>query len=464
MPKLIVKHPEKGETSYPLQGDRITVGRRADNQIQINHGTISGHHAEIVKVNGMYHLRDLDSTNHCFVDGFQVTEADLSERCTVVIGTVECEYVPGEPAPVQAAAPASGEFDNLRKTVGLLREQNEELIKKNNDQQKQIEILGSARLLTPGSSGDLTALKVQVTALSEERDKLLKENQTLKGEVERLRNIAARSGETSSLKATVPIALPADGTVSVGPGGTTSLAAPMARVVAPPPDPVVEVAPQLVEFSAAAKLIVADLAKNPASSDTRGQLAEVAERLAERSAVISTHPVARLLSGFESLARDIVQRNAEVDPSVVKTLSDAVQVLERVLAPETLKRAKTLPVPQILALSEDEYLLPGIVAALEFAHFQIESCTTGDKALARLKDRSFDLLLMGAPLPGSTVEDVRAPMRSLPKGDRLPVIALTPENMPKPAGANDAMAQPLNLFELTLKSNVWVLRNQLDLL
>ena len=87
MPKLIVRHPERGEMTYPLSGERVTVGRRADNEIQINHGTISGHHAELVAVNGHYVLRDLDSTNHCFVDGFQITEADLSDRCKVMIGS-----------------------------------------------------------------------------------------------------------------------------------------------------------------------------------------------------------------------------------------------------------------------------------------------------------------------------------------------------------------------------------------
>src|SRR6187401_315861 len=127
MPRLIVRHPVNGEMTFPLNSERVTVGRRADNQIQINHGTISGHHAEFVRVKGHYLLRDLDSTNHCFVDGFQVAEADLSDRCKVMIGTIECEFIPDEPG----AAP-DVDVDNLRKTIGLLRAQNEELVAKLN--------------------------------------------------------------------------------------------------------------------------------------------------------------------------------------------------------------------------------------------------------------------------------------------------------------------------------------------
>ncbi len=441
--------------TFPLSGERVTVGRRVDNQIQINHGTISGHHAELVAVNGHYVLRDLDSTNHCFVDGFQITEADLSDRCKVMIGTIECEFIPDE-------VTTPSEVDTLRKTVGLLREQNEDLVAKLTDQQKQIDILGSARLLTPAAGADLSALRAEVKSLTAERERLAKENQSLKGEVERLRVIAARSGEAASLKATVPISLPTDGAVSIGPGGATLAAAPMAKVVAP--DPVVEVAPQLVEFAARSKSLVSDLHKDGTSDKARTELAGVTERMAERAAVIPNHPVTRLISGFDALARDIVHRPGPIDPSVLGSLNDTVQLLDTVLAPDLLNRGKTLPVPRILAVSDDEYLLPGMVAALEFARFQTTSCTSGEKALDAAKGQAFDLVLMGTPLPGATPQDARAPLRPLPQGERMPIIALTPGDVQRPNGVNDALAQPVNLFELTLKANLWVMKYQLGLI
>src|SRR5690349_20570153 len=122
MPTLLVKHPEQGEITFKLSGDRVTVGRRGDNTIQINHGTISGHHAELISVNGHYVLKDLDSTNHIFIDGIQVSEADLNERCRVIIGTVECEYIPDVMAPIAKLADtpgglASGDAESLRKLV-----------------------------------------------------------------------------------------------------------------------------------------------------------------------------------------------------------------------------------------------------------------------------------------------------------------------------------------------------------
>jgi CheY-like chemotaxis protein len=251
-------------------------------------------------------------------------------------------------------------------------------------------------------------------------------------------------------------------TVSVGPAGSLVLAAPMARVVAP--DPVVEVAPQLVEYAARMKELVAELAKDPSDEPARAELADVTERLAERSAIISGHPVARFLSGLEGLARDVAQREGPLDASVRATLEDSVRLLDKVLAPEVLNRAKALPAPKILAVDSDDYLLPAIVAALDFARFQTTGCNEAEKALGLVKEESYDTVLLGMSLPGATPQDACAGLRALPNGGKVPVISMPSHGAPRPEGVNDSLAKPVNMFELTLKTNLWVLKRQLNML
>jgi pSer/pThr/pTyr-binding forkhead associated (FHA) protein len=48
MPKLLVRHPESGDMTFTLSGERITIGRHSDNDIRIAHDTVSKHHAEII--------------------------------------------------------------------------------------------------------------------------------------------------------------------------------------------------------------------------------------------------------------------------------------------------------------------------------------------------------------------------------------------------------------------------------
>src|SRR3954453_14646929 len=98
MPVLRVKLPEnKGEITHVLAGERITIGRRPDNTIQIIDRTVSAHHAELVSINGHYRLHDLGSTNLTCVDGKPVADYHLHKPCTVSFGTVECVFSPDAP-------------------------------------------------------------------------------------------------------------------------------------------------------------------------------------------------------------------------------------------------------------------------------------------------------------------------------------------------------------------------------
>jgi DNA-binding response OmpR family regulator len=83
--------------------------------------------------------------------------------------------------------------------------------------------------------------------------------------------------------------------------------------------------------------------------------------------------------------------------------------------------------------------------------------------LDQLKAGGFDLLLLGTTLPGATPEDACAPLRAVPQGEGVPVVALSSEGN-RPTGAHDWLAKPVNMFELTLKSQAWALKRQLQTL
>lgn len=64
--------PTPGKT-FPLEGDVLTIGREASNQISINDAEISRKHSQLVLQGGKYVLTDLGSTNGTFVNGQRVT-------------------------------------------------------------------------------------------------------------------------------------------------------------------------------------------------------------------------------------------------------------------------------------------------------------------------------------------------------------------------------------------------------
>ena len=64
--------PTPGKT-FALEGDVLTIGREASNQIAINDAEISRKHSQLVSQGGKYVLTDLGSTNGTFVNGQRLT-------------------------------------------------------------------------------------------------------------------------------------------------------------------------------------------------------------------------------------------------------------------------------------------------------------------------------------------------------------------------------------------------------
>jgi len=85
-----ISGPHEGQT-YPLQGERITLGRKNDNTIVLPDPNVSGVHAEIVFENGVPVIRDLGSTNGVLMDGNKVDEVILSEGDCVTLGNSRFE-------------------------------------------------------------------------------------------------------------------------------------------------------------------------------------------------------------------------------------------------------------------------------------------------------------------------------------------------------------------------------------
>ncbi|MCK9589263.1 MAG: FHA domain-containing protein [Terrimicrobiaceae bacterium] len=101
MAKLQIFLPDGTQISHDLQDEKITIGRLADNSLQIDDGSVSSRHAEIDLEAGAYHLHDLESTNGTFVNGERVTDAVLRHGDEVRLGLVETVFHGDEEAPDQ---------------------------------------------------------------------------------------------------------------------------------------------------------------------------------------------------------------------------------------------------------------------------------------------------------------------------------------------------------------------------
>jgi len=78
---------------FSLDKERLLIGRKPENDIQVDNLAVSGQHAAIITILNDSFLEDLDSTNGTFVNGKLVKKHALKHGDIVTIGKHELKYV-----------------------------------------------------------------------------------------------------------------------------------------------------------------------------------------------------------------------------------------------------------------------------------------------------------------------------------------------------------------------------------
>ncbi len=77
----------------PLDKERMTIGRKDDNDIVINNLAVSSHHAAIITIMNDSFMEDLDSTNGMMVNGVPAKKHFLQNNDVVEIGKYKLKYL-----------------------------------------------------------------------------------------------------------------------------------------------------------------------------------------------------------------------------------------------------------------------------------------------------------------------------------------------------------------------------------
>ncbi|HJT18880.1 MAG TPA: FHA domain-containing protein [Nitrospira sp.] len=111
--KLLVKLHGQGSRSIDMAQDSLTIGRKTGNDLAIEDHTVSGQHARIVKIQSVYFLEDLKSTNGTLVNGKRIERHQLRDADVITIGQHRMIFQ----EPVAPAASASAPAADLDHTM-----------------------------------------------------------------------------------------------------------------------------------------------------------------------------------------------------------------------------------------------------------------------------------------------------------------------------------------------------------
>ena len=112
MAKLILSMDGLILKEIPLNKERMSIGRRASNDILIDNLAISGEHAAVVTILNDSFLEDLNSTNGTVVNGQQIKKHFLKNGDVVELGKYKLKYV-------SEVAPQAVDAGDFEKTMVL---------------------------------------------------------------------------------------------------------------------------------------------------------------------------------------------------------------------------------------------------------------------------------------------------------------------------------------------------------
>ena len=93
MAKLILSMDGLVLKEIPLRKERMTIGRKAHNDIQIDNMAISGEHAAVVTILNDSFLEDLNSTNGTLVNGQPIKKHFLKDGDVIEFGKYKMKYL-----------------------------------------------------------------------------------------------------------------------------------------------------------------------------------------------------------------------------------------------------------------------------------------------------------------------------------------------------------------------------------
>jgi DNA-binding NtrC family response regulator len=91
---LVLINTDQAGTSYPLAQPGVKVGKAPDNDLVIDHPTVSRNHLIVRRQGDRFLVQDLGSTNGTFIDGAQVREAYLRPGALLEVGDVQLRFQP----------------------------------------------------------------------------------------------------------------------------------------------------------------------------------------------------------------------------------------------------------------------------------------------------------------------------------------------------------------------------------
>jgi hypothetical protein len=93
MSRLVLIKDHQILAEYNLSKERFTIGRLSDNDLRIDHPTVSSHHAVVINILNDSFIEDLNSTNGTYINGRLIKKHALQQGDLITVGHHQLRFI-----------------------------------------------------------------------------------------------------------------------------------------------------------------------------------------------------------------------------------------------------------------------------------------------------------------------------------------------------------------------------------
>src|SRR3990167_2509944 len=97
MPRVILKFEAAVIKEHPMITSTLTIGRKPDNDLVINHPAVSGSHCRIILHGDTYFVEDLNSTNGTLVNDKKIIKSGIHNNDVITVAKHTITFIDDRP-------------------------------------------------------------------------------------------------------------------------------------------------------------------------------------------------------------------------------------------------------------------------------------------------------------------------------------------------------------------------------
>jgi pSer/pThr/pTyr-binding forkhead associated (FHA) protein len=177
MPKLILKLKDEIIKEFPLGRGAMTIGRKDDNDIQIDSKEVSSVHAKLFNYGGNFFIQDMGSLNGTYVNNKRIVKHHLKKGDLINLGQYTLDFLHDsdeksvshtkERQPSEEAAKIEENDQDEEKEAD---EEEFEVHESTEDEEEVTEISGGLIVLTGSADKEVYTLSKKITTIGGGKD------------------------------------------------------------------------------------------------------------------------------------------------------------------------------------------------------------------------------------------------------------------------------------------------------